>query len=134
MSCYVSQVTADKWSGVLTDDEVILSPTINDLRRVIEAMDAIVRTSVFLEGENSHMAVGGGDGQYVVYVSPADNQFWNVIASETDSEDKVSLVVGGQDGDYPARQVVDKSAAIKAAERFFLDGERDPSLHWELQD
>jgi hypothetical protein len=41
--------------------------------------------------------------------------------------------VGGQDGDYPARQVVDKNVTVKAAESFFFKGERDPSLHWELQ-
>jgi hypothetical protein len=134
MNCFVNRIIADKWSGALTEDEVIVSPTFDDLRRVIESLDANVKTSVFLEGENgAYLAVGGGSGQYIVYVSPSDQQFWNLIANRTERNEKISLVVGGQDGDYAARQVVDKNSAIKAAKRFFLKGELDRSLHWELQ-
>jgi len=134
MNYYVNQITADKWSGALTDDEVIVTPTVDDLHRAIEALDATVKTSVFLQGEDgAHLAIGGGSGQYVVYVSPSDRQFWNLIANGADRSKTVSLFVGGQDGDYPARQVVDKNVTTKAAEGFFFKGERDPSLHWELQ-
>ena len=134
MKYFVNEITADKWIGVKTDDEVIATPTVDDLHRVIEALDADVKTSVFLKGENgAYMAIGGGLGKYVVFVSPSDQKFWNLIAREGATNETVSIVIGGQEGDYPARQVVDKNAAMKAAESFFSQGERDPSLHWELQ-
>ena len=134
MNFYVNQIAADRWSGVLTDDDVIVSPTLDDLHRVIGALDANIRTSVFLKGDNgAYLAIGGGTGKYIVYASPSDQQFWNLIANRPDENGIVSLAVGGQDGDYPARQVVDKNIAIMAAESFFLKGERDPSFHWELQ-
>lgn len=134
MGYFVNQITADKWIGVSTEDEVVVSPDLEDLHRTIEALDAEIKTSVFLKAETgAYMAIGGGHDQYVVYISPADQEFWNLIADEADANGTISLVIGGQDGDYPARQVVDKNIAMKAAESFFLKGEREPSLHWELQ-
>jgi len=131
---FVNQITADKWVGAVTDDAVIEFPTLQDLHRVIEALDANVKTSVFLAGGNgAYMAIGGGFGRYVVYISLRDKEFWNLYSGGTGANNVVSIVIGGQDGYYADRQVVDKNTAIKAAEYFFLNGEPDPAFHWERQ-
>jgi hypothetical protein len=134
MSVFVNQITADNWSNEVTNDEVIISPTVADLHRVIDLLDADVRTSVFLYGDNgAYLAIGGGNGQYIVYVAPSDKQFWNLTSNEADESEMISLVVGGQESEYDARQIVTKDIAIKAAESFFTKGDIDPSLHWNLQ-
>lgn len=134
MSFYGNYISADHWSGLENDEEEIGSPALDDLYRLINALNAKDRTLVCLGGQHgSHLAIGGGGGQYIVYISDPNQQHWNLIAESEDRQAVISLIAGGQDGDYPARQVVDKNSAIKAAASFFLKGERDPSLHWELQ-
>jgi hypothetical protein len=41
--------------------------------------------------------------------------------------------IGGQEGDYPSRHVVDREKAVRAALCFLESSRRDPTLAWELQ-
>jgi len=134
MRFYVNHISADHWSGVQNDEEAIESPSVNDLFRLIKVLNAKDRTLLCLGGQHgSYMAIGGGNRQYVVYISDSNQQLWNLIAEGAEAKLAETLIVGGQDGDYPARQIVGEEIATKAAESFFLKGERDPSLQWELQ-
>ena len=120
--------------NLLCNDEEIDAPTIDDLDRIIEALDAKIRTMVSLYGQDgSFLSIGGGEGQYVVYVSLPDEQLWNLLSNQENRKGVVLLNAGGQEGDFPCRQVVDKPRALRAARTFFIKGQLDTALQWERQ-
>ena len=134
MEIFVDRIAADRWEGVLCDEDEIDAPTIDDLDRVIEALDAKTRTMVSLYGQDEqHLCIGGGAGQYVVYASMPGGQLWNLLSASDDRKDVVLVNAGGQEGDFPLRQVVDKETVLQAAHTFFRMGMLDVSLRWEKQ-
>jgi hypothetical protein len=123
----------DQWHGVTCDEICIESPQDADVTRSIEALDAASRTTLTLERAEASMTVGGGQGRYVVFVRVGDDEeFWNLL-SEADATGVVMINIGGQEGDFPARQVVDHEKATRAALCFLESGRRDATLTWELQ-
>ena len=123
----------DHWHGVSCDEICIESPQDADVTRSIEALDATSRTTLTLERAEASMTVGGGQGRYVVFVTVGGNEeFWNLL-SEADATGAVMINIGGQEGDFPARHVVDHEKAARAALFFLESGRRDPTLTWELQ-
>ena len=134
MHTFVDRVVADRWSGLLCDESEIHAPTVDDLVRVIEELDAKTQTLVSLYGkEGAYLSIGGGAGQYVAYASTSDEQLWNLLSDSDDRNGIVLLNAGGQEGDFPARQVVDKLRALQAARVFFETGKLDSALRWEKQ-
>jgi hypothetical protein len=123
----------DHWHGVTCDEICIESPQDADVTRSIEALDAASRTALTLDRAEASISVGGGQGRYVVFVTVGDDEeFWNLL-SEADATGVVMINIGGQEGDFPARQVVDQEKATRAALCFLESGRRDPTLTWELQ-
>ena len=123
----------DHWHGVTCDEICIESPQDADVTRSIEALDAASRTTLTLERAEASMTVGGGQGQYVVFVTVGDDQeFWNLL-SKADETGVVMINIGGQEGEFPARHVVDHEMAARAAVCFLESSLRDPTLTWELQ-
>lgn len=123
----------DHWHGVTCDEICIESPQEPDVTRSIEALDAASRTTLTLDRAEASITVGGGRGRYVVFVTVGDDEeFWNLL-SEVDATGIVVINIGGQEGDFPARQVVDHEKATRAALCFLESGRRDPTLTWELQ-
>jgi hypothetical protein len=134
MHTFVNRIVTDKWSGLLCDEDEIHAPTVDDLDRVIEELDAKTHTLVSLYGESgAYLSIGGGAGQYVAYASTSDEQLWNLLSDSDDRNGIVLLNAGGQEGDFPARQVVDKVLALQAARVFFGTGKLDFALRWEKQ-
>ncbi len=134
MKFFVEKIVADKWEGVFTENEIIAAPTENDAKRVIEALDANIHTLVCFGDEGAlHMVVGGGNGNYVVYAAFSGQEFWNLI-SDTSESRKILINAGGQEGDYPVRQVVKKPQVLQAAMTFFRSGKLDETLRWEKQE
>lgn len=124
----------DLWHGVMCDEFCIESPTETDVMQSIEALDAETKTMLTLVRKDASISVGGGRGRYVVFVAVGDDeQFWNLLADSAKTG-AVLINIGGQEGDYPARQVVDEEQATRAALCFLESGRRDPALTWELQD
>lgn len=131
---FVDRVVADKWTDVYCDEEEITKPSLSDIDDVITALDANVRTFVSLYGQDgTYLAIGGGSGQYVVYASICNEQLWNLLSDKDAGKDIVLLNAGGQEGDFPVRQVVSKLQALQAARTFSLTGQLDTNLLWEKQ-
>lgn len=134
MASFAERISADKWDGARCDDVEILQPTAGDVERCLNDLDDAIRTIVTLDGPGgSYLTVGGGQGRYIVFASPSQETFWNLINEDAEKASTVLLNCGGQQADYPARQVVDMWSALQAARTFFFTGKRDPSLSWELQ-
>lgn len=107
--------------------------TRNEFESALGRLDAKTYTMLTIQAEGeAHLTIAGGNGQYMVYATFDNEDFWNLIRSEEVSG-TVILNAGGQEGDYPARQVVSMSEA-HAAGLFFLNSCRiDFSHNWEKQ-
>ncbi|QWT22141.1 hypothetical protein KPL74_09050 [Bacillus sp. NP157] len=97
-------------------------------------LDGKVHTLAVLEGAGDHwpkLTIGGREGAYVVMYarSGADAGWWD-LHSDGSAEEFVTLVIGGQDGDYPSDLLNSRAAMRRAASHFFETGEMDPSLVW----
>lgn len=128
---YIRGIVADRWEGILNREERSDSPTIQDVERFFERLDQKNYTLIILERDAStHMAVGGGAGQYVVYATYDNETFWNLLRSEP-TDMTVPLNVGGQEGHYPSAQVVTKDIAWRAGRSFVEAGVLDQTLKWQ---
>jgi hypothetical protein len=75
------------------------------------------------------MAIGGGNGQYVVSVLM--NKRWHGLRNpEGDPHEKIALMVGDQRILTPLDELVDYGTVLIAASTFAEEGALDPSLTW----
>ncbi len=108
-------------------------PTIAAIRAEIRRLDQAAHSSVILSaGEEEHLCVGGGSGQYLVYFTPDNLRFWNLI-NRGSTRGKTTITVGGQEGEYAGRQLVSLQQAIAAAVTYARLGQMDAELSWEEQ-
>ncbi len=135
MIAHVKQLVLDKWVGPSCEEGRLVSPALDDVRQAVESLDAKNRTIVSLCGSDgrSSLTIGGGNGSYVVYMSVGEDEFWNLVNRDR-GFGIFMLNAGGQEGDFPERQILDLAAALRAATTFFETGGRDNSLCWELQE
>ncbi|MCA1975147.1 MAG: hypothetical protein LDL44_20120 [Caenispirillum sp.] len=130
---YAKTLTADLWRGTACDESVIEKPDEADLRRAIDDLDQATHTLVIVAGEGeAHLGVGGGRGEFVVYATFDNRTFYNLI-DRSKAGAPVTVVAGGQAGDYPTSQVVDRDRAVVAATRFLTEGRLGDDLGWEVQ-
>jgi hypothetical protein len=69
------------------------------------------------------LTIGGGAGRHVMLQSP-----------EQSASDIELLNAGGQEGGYPASQMVDTATATRAASSFYLYGAKAGDLIWAAQE
>ena len=88
----------------------------------IAALDGAHHTIVTIYRGTAHMACGGSAETGVVLYATFDNeQFWQLTNSDADDE-PVSVVAGGQAGQYPRRVVVTAGQAHSAMRTFLESG------------
>lgn len=113
------------------DQRELPSPGPSDVESRIQGLNGVDRTLVTVYRDESHLAVGGSaDDGLVVYCTFDNEVFWQLLG-ETDSDEPIQVVAGGQAGSYPARHVVTLAAALTAANEFSRTGTRDAGLRWE---
>lgn len=134
MSKFAENLVRDLWDGLHCKCEETANPSICEVVEAIDALDADQRTMITLFGPNGeHLVVGGGNGQYVCFISTSDDELWNLKDEHAVCENPVLLNVGGQQGDYLPKNVVDRDMIVQAATEFFDGGRRANSLGWERQ-
>lgn len=127
------RIHGDRWAGVLNHEWHLDAPTFDDVNRALDRLDAKIYTMLTLQGVGEQqMTIGGGAGRYIVYATSENEEFWNLLRPAA-GDDIVFLNAGGQEGDYPARQVVNIVQARAAARKFFAQQQRDPDQTWERQ-
>lgn len=130
---FVKEMDTDFWHDNDCEGSVLESPTSSDIVAAVKALDASARTTVTLQADGQHhMTIGGGNGQYLVYSTRDNDNFFNLLG-DAHAEGDVLLFVGGQEGRYPARQIIGQERAITAAVTFALTGSLDATLEWEEQ-
>ncbi|MBN4049981.1 hypothetical protein JYT84_00975 [bacterium AH-315-M10] len=131
---YVKELVVDRWDGIYCENSKTPNPGLEDVVAAVRALDACTATMVALYGdEEAHLAIGGGGGRYVVYVTDDNEVFLNLINEASEDEGVVLLFVGGQEGEYPSRMVVGLEAAVNAATDYVETGRPAAGLRWEEQ-
>jgi hypothetical protein len=127
----VERMTFDLWCGIKCKEELVCNPGVEQFERALQGLDGNKRTLLCLESaKGPQLVVGGGDGGYIVYIAFSDMEFWNLL-SDIESDERVLITAGGQQGDYPLRQVVDKQRAYQAGVAFLRHGGLAENLKWE---
>ena len=128
---FISQFTVENWQGTQNHGSVQRVETWSPVEAAINQLDADRKTLVTLETDGAtHMAIGGGNGKYWVYLTFDNEQFLYAINPSKPNMD-VTLTIGGQAGLYPAKWCVDKETALKAAKTFIEQGAMESSVMWE---
>jgi hypothetical protein len=135
MPAGIETLRCPRW-GTDRRDEAIEQPSWSDVERAIHRLNGADYNDLYLErpDDSTWMAIGGGDGRYFVMLTTAaqtGEESWSVACLDATEEGTESLVVGGQPGDYPARQIVAIVTALDAARGYFATGALSPTLHWE---
>ncbi|MBX3251011.1 MAG: hypothetical protein KF901_27790, partial [Myxococcales bacterium] len=127
----VRSMSGDRWVNAKDEGWSADWPADVEFENALLRLDAVQYTMIILESSGEkYMAIGGGDGRYVVYVASESERFWSLIGLR--SEPGVCMLnVGGQEGDYPLREVVSLAQARDAGLEFIRTGEMDPAQTWE---
>lgn len=116
------------------DVRPVSNPSHADIERAIRGLDGIEKTLITLETESSaHLCIGGGeDGHYVCYATFDNNTFFSLVDLQK-GDGTLSLVVGGQEGDYSIQTIVSLTDVLIAAHDFAESGELATNLKWKPQ-
>jgi hypothetical protein len=113
---------------------VVQSPTLDDVINVLESLDQQSHTAMTLiDDSGAYISVGGGSGQYHVYVGALDHDDRVILQSpepEPDAPGQVRLVNDGRTERYPAHDVVDRDAVRAALTEFHRGGRPSLGLSW----
>ncbi len=128
---FISKFSVEDWHGNQNQGCVQPATDWQQIEVAINQLDGMRRTLVTLETDSeTHMAIGGGVGKYLVYLTLNNEQFHYVVQPSHQNREE-SLVIGGQEGIYPAKLCVDKDTAIRAAKTFAEFGVMEKSVLWE---
>ena len=123
-----------------TDDGTVQNPSWSEIEAAILSLDGKTSTLVVLDpgppkgpptGDH-HMGIGGGKNDLcVVYLTEGNLRFANLEdPGRTGGAGRVTMLAGGQEGDYRAEQCVHRALALRAARAYFETGTRAPDLRW----
>lgn len=107
-------------------------PTDAELLAALDQLDGAEFSSIaFVTEDETVMAVGGGDGAYVVSITLDDDARIYTLVDPSKFEDHdQELVVGGQSGSYQQYQCVCRELATAAIRYFQQEGAPSPDLRW----
>jgi hypothetical protein len=100
-----------------------------DIASAIGKLDGEHTTLLTIEVRGAQLFIGGGPDQYTVTTLDGDDSF--ALLGDGARDDDVSMVIGGQLIDQPARYLVDRATALTAARHFIARGAPSPELRWE---
>jgi hypothetical protein len=129
---FVVDLTVEKWVGNRNEGEFIENPDWNQIEAAIRELDGKSKTLVTLGvDDETYMTIGGGEsGKYVVSVTFDNINFHNLVdLSKPNGTEK--LLIGGQEGIYPAKMCVDLLRCLLAARTFAESGKLDELLCWQ---
>jgi hypothetical protein len=110
-------MTTDYWESVINDERVDLCPSWHSVDDAITRLNETVYTLVVLDDhQGSSLFIGGGLAGIVVAWSKGDQ---HLIARRGDQSEKVSIVVGGQAGEYKRRNAISLDEAKSIARAYF---------------
>lgn len=128
---FISKFSTENWQE--NRNKLVLKSAQNwlEIEVAIRSLDGHRQTLVTLETEDeAHLAIGGGKGRYVVYLT-FDNEVFHYVVDPLKLGMDEKLVVGGQEGIYAAKLCVGLDMALRAAKTFAKFGIMEKSVVWE---
>ncbi|MFE1744873.1 Imm1 family immunity protein [Coleofasciculus sp. H7-2] len=128
----IFNLSVEKWVGNRVETELIKNAIWSQIEAAIRELDGEIKNLVELSASDTiYMTVGGGKaGKYVATVT-FDNLNFHVLVDPSKPDEIEKLVVGGQEGIYPAKMCVDLLRCLLAARTFTETGKLEPLLAWE---
>jgi hypothetical protein len=121
----------DKWLTVYDKGKEINVSSFKEIKEMLDRMDQEIYTTVIIGDENEYLSIGGGNGNYIVFYTMNGN-YYNLINNNCiNKTEEMPLVAGGQEGTFPARQIVNYDLMIQACEWYYRTREMDQKLIWE---
>ena len=128
---FISKLSVEDWQGNQNKGSVQTVKAWTEIESAISQLDGHHKTLVTLEADDEiHMAVGGGRGRYIVYLT-FDNERFHYVVEPSRPDVEENLTVGGQEGAYPAKLCVGINSVLKAAKAFAELGAMEKSIIWE---
>src|SRR5450755_298530 len=119
---FVDSLFAEKWEDRADHGVETIGPTWEQVKDAILNLDGRTRTTVMLRNQsiNDHyMGISGQWGGRCMVNFTADNYDFFSLVDPARLARKVTLFVGGQDGDYEERKCVPIEWALEAAEHYY---------------
>ncbi len=129
---FVSDLSIEKSVSNRNQSVSIESPNWMQIEAAIRELDGNRKTLITLTAnDETHMTIGGGEsGKYVISVTFNNINFHNLVDLSMPNGTE-RLVVGGQEGIYPAKMCVDLLSCLLAARTFTESGRLDPLVGWQ---
>ncbi|MDF5735010.1 MULTISPECIES: Imm1 family immunity protein [unclassified Nostoc] len=128
---FISKFSVEHWLGNQNRGCVEQAQSWLEIEAAIKELNGQRKTLVTLETEGeTHMAIGGGIQKYMVYVT-FDNDNFHYLVDPSKSDTDETVIVGGQEGIYPAKSCIDLNRTLKAAKTFAELGTMEKSVIWE---
>jgi hypothetical protein len=98
------------------------NPTWDQVDAAIRALDGAARNDLYFhvrrDDLETYLAVGGGNGRYIVTGAIENETFPTVISGPESAQPRVHLMVGGQMGDYPHNYILTLDTTLRAVHSF----------------
>lgn len=130
----VSSLTWCKW-GTRCEEFSELSPTWATVEAALEQLDGLEFNDLYLrldDDSETYFAVVGGPSLFLVFLDIAGDEFHEAIDSSA-PDHEVALVVGGQQGIFNRRDLIDRPTATVALKTYFETARPAPSVSWRIR-
>jgi hypothetical protein len=130
---FISKFSSEDWQNNQNNEVVHLAQNWQEIEKVIRELDGKHRTLVTLETDGeAHLAIGGGPDKFIVYLT-FDNEVFYYLCGFAKSNLEETLIVGGQEGLYPAKFCVEIDLVLQVAKTFAEFGTMDQTVVWEKE-
>jgi hypothetical protein len=130
---FISKFSSEDWQNNQNTEVIHPAKNWQEIEKAIQELDGKHRTLVTLETDGeAHLAIGGGPDKFIVYLT-FDNEVFYYLCGFAKSNLEESLVVGGQEGLYPAKFCVGIDIILQVAKIFSEFGTMDQTVVWEKE-
>jgi hypothetical protein len=131
----IARMTVCEWRGSSLERQIVPNPTLDQVEAAVRRLDNQRFNDLYLEPSGDEpdtwLCIGGGAGRYLLSGALANQRFPTLVDPTRAADPAETLVVGGQEGTYPANRVHNLGAALEAVRAFWRSGRfEDPGLLW----
>lgn len=121
-------------SKIVNDKSSVENPTENDVINAVNSLNGndVTIIELFSYGEDHMTLAGGNHGRYLCYLTKGeDEEFLSLLNPDTDWNEKVEIVAGGNIGVFGNKHCQPLETIMKAAQHFAKYGTPHPDLLWD---
>ncbi|MCM3172704.1 MULTISPECIES: hypothetical protein [unclassified Paenibacillus] len=128
----IKSIGIDEWKGSTFNEEIVVNPTWADTLSLLIKLDGDKFTLVFCEISDTDSAlVGGGPKCFIVSITIDGNIY--TLMNDKQGENDISLVVGGQLGNYCDNICIDLNPMLEVMQCYFETGKLLETHQWKQE-